>query len=611
MELTRDSAVGGRRPVFRVLGPLEVRGTSGPVPLTGARQRVVLAALLVRANRVVPLGDLVDAVWPERPPATARDQVVNVVSALRRLVGRAAGEGWLETQPPGYVVRLGPGQLDVEDFEELVRNADAASAAGRPGDAARALRGALSLWRGPALADVPATFAATEARRLSELRLAAVEKLMDAEFAVGRHREVVPELTQLVAEYPLRERLRGQLMLALHAAGRTADALAAYRSGRRLLVDELGLEPGAALQRIERAILTDTEVGEPASGAPAGPPAQLPRDVADFTGRRAEIAAIRERLEATPSTAVRVVAVVGPPGVGKSTLVNHVAHGLRAEFPGGQLHASLRGDRDPFEVLAEMLRALGTPAGAIPEDLPERVRLYRSLTARRQLLIVLDGVADVAHARPLLPGDPGCAVLMTSRSALTGLEGAHRITLGAMSSEDAVALLGATAGPGRVTAEPAAAQMIAELCGRYPLALRVAGARAAARPELSLRRLAERLGAPERRLDELRAGDLDVRSTMAAGIGTLPLELSQPARRLALLGVGSFPLWTVVAVLGVTAEAAEDLVDQLVDRQVVEYAGVDDAGQHRYRFPELIRLYLRFPNRHTAADAWSGESVSA
>lgn len=611
MELTRDSAIGSRRPAFRVLGPLEVRGASGPVPLTGARQRVVLAALLVRANRVVSLGDLVDAVWPERPPATARDQVVNVVSALRRLVGRVAGDGWLETQPPGYVVRLGPGQLDVEDFDELVRAADAASAAGRHADAVRALRDALSLWRGPALADVPAPFARTEARRLSELRLAAVEKLMDAEFAQGRHREVVPELTQLVAEYPLRERLRGQLMLALHAAGRKADALDAYRAGRRLLVDELGLEPGAALRRIERAILTDAEVGEAPAAPPTSPPAQLPRDVADFTGRRDEIAEIRARLAAPPGTAVRVLAVVGPPGVGKSALVVHVAHGLRTEFPGGQLHASLRGDRDPAEVLAEMLRALGTPAGAIPADLPERVRLYRSLTAQRRLLIVLDGVADAAHARPLLPGDPGCSVLMTSRTALTGLEGAHRITLGALPGDDAVALLGATAGPGRVHAEPAAARMIAELCGRYPLALRVAGARAAARPELSLRRLADRLAQPARRLDELRAGDLDVRASLAAFVETLPPDLARSARRLALLGVGSFPLWTVAAVLGVTPEAAEDLLDHMVDRQVVEYGGVDAAGQHRYRFPELMRLYLRFPDRHPAADAWSGESVSA
>lgn len=274
MELAYCETAGDPGPEFGVLGPLEARIGSGPVFLPSVRQRIVLAALLLRPDQVVPLDDIVDSLWPERPPATARDQVVNVVSALRRLLGgagRPATRQWLATQPPGYRARIGPGRLDVEKFEALVRTADAQSGAGHPERAAPNLRTALELWRGPALADVPARFAVNEARRLEELRLAALEKLMEAEFALGRHRDLVPELTRLVAEHPLRERLRGQLMVALHAIGRTGDALAVYRAGHRLMVDELGLDPGAELRRLERTILAGAGAGSGRLPGPASP----------------------------------------------------------------------------------------------------------------------------------------------------------------------------------------------------------------------------------------------------------------------------------------------------------------------------------------------------
>ena len=600
MELVLGNGPSG--PGFGILGPLEVRSRVGPVALTGARQRVVLAALLLRPNQVVPLDDLVDSLWPDGPPATARDQVVNVVSTVRRLVGAgewAPDRKWLATQPPGYLVRIGPGQLDLQDFEAHVRAADAESKAGRPAEAARELRAGLALWRGPALTNVPAPFAGAEARRLAEVRLATVEKLVDAEFAAGRHRDLVPELTQLVAEHPLRERLRGQLMLALHAAERTADALAVYRAGRRLVVEEFGLEPGAELQRIERAVLTDTLVAEPRERAVAVPvpaPAQLPRDVADFTGRRAEVAEIRRRLAGSVGTAVPVVAVVGPPGVGKSALVTHVAHQLRAGFPDGQLHADLRGtrgSRDPSAVLVAMLGALGVSGSAVPEPQYERVRLFRSLTAGRRVLVVLEDAADAVQVRPLLPGDPGCAVLVTSQAQLPDLEGVHRIRLDALPDDDALALLAATAGAARVAAEQAAARLVVALCERLPLALRVAGAKAAIRPDRSLARLADRLADPARRLDELRAGDLDVRSSLAPSVRALTSELAAAARRLAQLGSGSFATWAAIAALDTTPAETERLVDHLVERQLVEHTGIDSLGQPRYRFPELLRLFLR------------------
>jgi DNA-binding SARP family transcriptional activator len=563
----------------------------------------------------------VDSLWPERPPATARDQVVNVVSALRRLLGaagRPATRQWLATQPPGYRARIGPGQLDAEKFEALVRTADAQSAAGHPERAAPHLRTALELWRGPALADVPARFAVNEARRLEELRLAALEKLMEAEFALGRHRDLVPELTRLVAEHPLRERLRGQLMVALHAIGRTGDALAVYRAGHRLMVDELGLDPGAELRRLERAILAGAgrapAVAGPPGARPAPPervvvafPAQLPRDVADFTGRRDEVAAICRLLVAEPAggsgadgppaaIAVPVVVVTGPPGVGKSALATHVAHLMRARFPDGQVHFDLRGIRgheNPAGVLTRVLLALGVPRAEVPADLPGRVQLYRSITAPRRVLVVLDDTVDAAQARPLLPGGAGCAVLITSRAELAGLEGAHRVRLDTLPVDDALSLLAAAAGAHRVAAEPVPARRIVDLCGRLPLALRVAGGRAAVQPELSLRRLADRLADPDRRLNELRVGGLDVRASLAASLRGLTPEEALAARRLALLDVTSFPLWTVTALLRVDPAEAEDLVDRLVERHIIECAGPDALDQPRYRLAELARVFLR------------------
>jgi len=596
MELAVGSGSNG--PGFGILGPLELYARAEPVPLTGARQRIVLAALLLRPNQVVPLDDLIDSLWPERPPVTAHDQVVNVISAVRRLVGvdePAPARKWLDTRPPGYLVRVGPGQLDLQEFEERVRAAGARSAAGRPAEAAHLLRAALALWRGPALANVPAPFAAVEARRLAEVRLATTEKLVDAEFAAGRQRDLVPELTQLVAEHPLRERLRGQLMLALQAAGRTTDALAVYRAGRRLMVDEFGLEPGTELQRIERAVLTGTLVAERRDCAVATP-AQLPRDVTDFTGRRAETAEIRRRLIGAAGTAVPVIAVVGPPGVGKSVLVTHVAHHLRAHFPDGQLHADLRGTRgsqDSSAVLVEALGALGVRGAAVPAPHHERVRLFRTLTAGRRMLVVLDDAADAAQVRHLLPGDPGCAVLVTSQAQLPGLEGVHRIRLAALPDDDALALLAAVAGAARVAAEPDAARRVVDLCERLPLALRVAGAKAAVRPDRSLADLADRLADPARRLDELRAGDLDVRSSLAPSVRALAPELAAVARKLAELGIGSIAIWAASAVLDKTPAETERLLEGLVEHQVIEHIGTDPLGQPRYRFPELLRLYLR------------------
>jgi DNA-binding SARP family transcriptional activator len=603
---------------FGILGPLEVRGHSGPVTLRGVRQRVALTALLLRANTVVPLDDIIDYIWPDRAPATAREQVLIIVSGLRRVLGGAeqrAETRLVVTCRPGYLIRIHPGQLDAQRFETLVLDGERELAAGRAAQAAAAFRTALALWRGRALADVCVPFAANEAQRLAELKLKAAEKLVDVEFGLGRHRDVLPQLAWLVAEHPLQERLRGQLMVALHEVGRTAEALKTYRAGRQLMVEELGLEPGAELRRIEHAILLDAGSGGPdtarrsvgpavSAGRPVfaqGPPAHLPPDITDFVSRHEEIDDIcrhvRTRDDHSRDSAVPIVAIGGQAGVGKSALAVRVGHLLRDIFPDGQLYVSLRGTqthpRDPFEALVSMIAALGTPAGMIPDDLDEQVRLYRTLTAGRRSLVVLDDAADAAQVRPLLPSGHRCAVVVTSRWHLADLAGAHHLRLDVLPEEDAMALLAATAGKERVAGARPAAHHIVDLCGRLPLALRIAGTKVASRPHWSLSHMAERLVDQRRRLDELRVGDLEVRASLALSFRRLDPALDAAAKRLGLLEAPTFTTRAAAAVLDLPVTATEDLIDQLVEWQILQYAGRDDEDQPRFLFPDLLRLYLR------------------
>lgn len=622
---------------FGVLGHLEVRGHLGEVVLRGSRQVTVLALLLVRANRVVPVNEIIDRLWPEQPPETARAQVLTVVSALRRLLGDhtvPAERRLLLTRSPGYLLRVADGQLDVQRFESLLHRVDREQLVDE--EAASVLQEALDLWRGPALADVPAPFAVAEAHRLGELRLSTIERLNQIALDRGRYAELIPTLTELVAEYPLRERLRGQLMTALHAVGRTATALEVFRNGRRLLVEEFGIEPGVALRRIEREILAqppgpvfrqvavpveDPEsslvvverpdplpelaaveaVNIPYGQATAVRPAQLPADIGDFTGRSTEMAVLTAMLTGGARqphrTAVPVVVVTGRPGVGKSTLVRHVGHCLRTEFPDGQLHVELHdaqgGPVDAPTALTGMLTALGVAADAVPEDLEARAGLYRSVTADRRILVVLDDAADAAQVRPLLPGGAGCAVLVTSRGPLTDLASARTLRLGVPSAAEALSLLEAVVGVDRVTAEPVAARQVVELCDRMPLAVRLAGARLAARPHWTCARLAARLADENARLDELDAGDVSVRTTLAEGLRTLDPATERAVQLMALLDVPTFTVAVAAAVWETSAVMAEDRIDRLVVRDLLQVVGSVGLPGECYRFPDLVRLVLR------------------
>jgi tetratricopeptide (TPR) repeat protein/transcriptional regulator with XRE-family HTH domain len=366
----------------------------------------------------------------------------------------------------------------------------------------------------------------------------------------------------------------------------------------RLLADALRLE--GTLRAAFEAAARD---GDRAAAAwlPGGAPCQLPLDVADFTGRAEQVARVRELLaDATPgrtSSAVVVSAVAGKAGVGKTTLAVHVAHQLRFRFPDGQLYANLGGagpqPLDPGEVLSRFLRALGVDGAAIPTDLGERAALYRACLADRRVLVVLDDAADETQVRPLLPGTSGCGVLATSRARLSGLEGARLLDLEVLPPRQAVELLGRVAGAARVAAEPEAATAIAAACGGLPLALRIAGAKLAGRPHWPLARLAGLLADERRRLDQLALGDLEVRASVALSYQALTSEQRQALRFLGLLAAPDFAAWVAAALLEVTWEQAEGLLDGLVQAQLLEVAGRDPTGQVRYRFHDLLRLYAR------------------
>lgn len=570
---------------FRLLGPVEARTGDGVLPLGGTKIRTLLAALLLPAGRVVSTDRLIDVIWDDDPPPTARALVQTYVSALRRVLPADV----IETRAPGYLARIDPDSLDRNRFDALVARGRAAARDGRHAEASETLRAAAALWRGPALSGVRSAGLAAEAARLDEQRLTVTEERISADLALGRADELCAELSVLVGQHPTRESLRAQLMTALYRSGRAADALAVYRQGREILVEELGIEPGPELTRLHESILR----GEPRS--PAGEtrvPAQLPPDAADFTGRDAPTTQLIHLLEQS------VVGVIsGPGGVGKSALAVHVAHRVASAYPDGVLHVDLRGmsasPASPAEVLGRFLRAFDVDPSAIESSLDERMNQYRSLLAERRVLVVLDDAANEQQVRPLLPGSPRCGVLITSRNRLPGLAGARLLELDMLSQQEATTLLARVVGDDRVVAAPDAAAEIVSSCGRLPLAVRIAGARLASRRHWSAQLLARRLGDERRRLDELWAGDQQVRATIEMSLPGLDPRARTVLRRLGQLGPSDFPCWVVAALLDTDPDDAETVVEQLVDAHLVDYTYVDRAGQIRYRLHDLVRIYAR------------------
>ncbi|NES14649.1 MULTISPECIES: AfsR/SARP family transcriptional regulator [Micromonospora] len=575
---------------FRILGSLRVGG--GEATVTAGRDRTVLAMLLLRAGRVVPVEELIDAVWEERPPATARTQLQICVSRLRqRLAVLGLPPEIIVRDPVGYGIRIEPDDLDSEVFVREVDTGRAAVAAGQPAEARRHYRAALALWRGAALSGITSRSVRRRAQALDERRLAALEECVDVELRLGQAADIIVELTEGVERNPLRERLRGQLMLALSSVGRQADALAVYREGRRIYAEELGIEPVAALQELHQRILAgDTAATDPERSPPVVPVRSLPRAISDFTGRQQTVARLVKEIE---EDATRVHVIDGMAGSGKTTLAVHVATALADRFPDAQLFIDLHGhsEREPLTpaaAVATLLRQLGVPAERIPLDLDDRLVVWRTELATRRALVVLDNAADAAQVMPLLPSGADNLVLITSRRRLVGLDDGRPSSLPVLDSDEAIELLGRIAGPDRVAVEPEAAAEVVRRCGHLPLAIRLAGARLAHRPRWRIADLAERLATGRDPLAELAAGERSVGQAFALSYA----QVSAPARRLfRLLGLhpgARFDNRVGAALAEVSLPETQDLLDELVDANLVE-----ESEPGRYRLHDLLREYAR------------------
>ncbi|MFJ3217857.1 AfsR/SARP family transcriptional regulator [Kitasatospora sp. NPDC086801] len=618
---------------YRILGPLEALVDARLLNLGGIRQQTVLAALLLDANRVVSVDRLVRALYEEAPPATARAQVQISVSALRRLFAAHGLSDVITTHPQGYMVKAADAQLDLLQARGLVGRARAlrddgqkTEAHDRKAEAAALFRQALGLWRGDPLGGLPSEAIRSAAGQLTEQWVGATEECIQLELALGRHGAAVGELLGLVDEFPLRERLRGQLMLALYRSGRQTEALQVYRDTRQWMIDELGVEPDPRLQRLEHSILgadprLDLPDSRPAAApatpgaesaaappvapvvpaAPVAVPEMLPADLADFTGREHLLAGLRERLLLSSHDqsrlAVPIVSVVGKAGVGKTAVAVHAAHQIAAEFPGGQLFADLHGGAPdtvgPAQVLERFLRALGVNGTAIPDGLEERAEMYRALLAERRVLIVLDNVATESQITPLLPGKPTSAVIVTSRRHIGSLAGAVRVDVDTFAPDQSAELLGRIAGPERVAAEPEAAKALAELCDHLPLALRIAGARLAARPHWEITELVERLEDGTRRLDELKYADVGIRAGLSLTYESVSEDARRLLRRIALIDEGPFSTWVGMALLDLPEYQVQDLIDELSDAQLLDAVGTAPGRHTQYRLHNLIRVFAR------------------
>ncbi|HEX6522619.1 MAG TPA: BTAD domain-containing putative transcriptional regulator [Streptosporangiaceae bacterium] len=687
---------------FRLLGPLEVRVGEQWEAIGAPKWRSLLAALLINAGQIVSTETLIDEVWGDDEPAKAANLVSIYVLRLRRLIGDT-NSSILITRSPGYLLRAAPEAIDSQLFEKMVRDGRRALGNGEAQRAAEQLAEAVALWRGSPLADVPRSqMVEAEADRLTELKLDADELRITAELACGGHAQVVPELRRLLANNQLREGLWLLLMKALDGSGRHAEALDAYGQARKVISNELGVDPGPELRHLYAELLAadSSSASGPPSGGPAGTilagsvaattapppkpaapkpaaptvaepkapvpdsaepattdsarprqdgpsaeqaspaaaaaqaaeerdssvplaadrratqaPAQLPTDIADFTGREEQVQHLSDLLASASdenSGAVRIALVAGYGGLGKTSLAVHAAHRVRGRFPDGQLYVDLLGATPhplaAADVLARFLRDLGVDGKEIPLDEAERSARYRTSLAGRRFLVVLDNARDAAQVRPLLPGSAACAVLITTRSRMPDLASGELVDLNVLDDDEALTLFTRIVGDKRAAAEPEATAELLLACAGLPLAIRICAARVATRRGWSIRTMADRLRDEHRRLDEMAVGDMAVRASFEVSFAALPTAKrgAPPADAFRLLGLWHGPTISsaaAAALFGVTEDQAVDALELLVDANLLESVAAD-----RYKFHDLLRVYA---SERAEADLSEDDRLSA
>jgi DNA-binding SARP family transcriptional activator/tetratricopeptide (TPR) repeat protein len=586
--------MGARTPErveIRVLGPFELSIGGRRAPLSGGRQRVMLAVLAMSAGQPVSVDRLVDAVWSERLPADGRRSVHTYITRLRATIGADV----IATEPAGYRLRVDPDDVDALRFRRLVEKA-----ASQPADERAMLAEALDLWRGAPFDGLASTWLhGFEASRLEERRLTALERRAEIDIASGRAVDVVADLSDLVSEHPLREPLWARLLLALARTGRQAEALERYEVVRSRIADELGVDPGSELRQIHSEIVTG--VGPSAVGAPPPPaaepvlPRQLPTDIAYFSGRTGALTDL-DALAIDGGDRPTIVAVYGTGGVGKTSLVIHWAHRAVDRFPDGQLYVNLRGygPGEPMPAatgLDMLLRGLGVAAEEIPSTIDARASLLRSLLADRRALVILDNVRDADQVRPLLPGSGRSVVVVTSRSQLRGLvarEGARRLRLDQLDPAESRAFLQTALGGVPAPDDRGAVAELAELCGHLPLALSIAAERVGRGPELGLTELVEDLRAESDRLDALDSGEesADLRAVFAWSYRALDDAAARMFRLLGLHAGSDLIRPAAAALAAVSSAEARRLLDRLVDSSLLQQRR---AG--RYELHDLLRAY--------------------
>jgi DNA-binding SARP family transcriptional activator len=602
---------------IKLLGPFEVLRDNAPTPVTRGRWAVVLASLALSVGRPVGQATLGELVWGSRLPQSTAGSLQTHVLRLRQ----ALGADTIRTVPSGYLLDLAPERIDLWRFRRLVTEA---AVARQPEKKRELLDEALALWRGEPLHGLPSDLLRRDVvPALLDERQAALDSVIDLEFAVGRYAESIVELRATVARHPLREASWQRLITALAAVGRNAEALDCYNEIRMMLRGQLGVDPSVELRELYQRLLAasaesaddeaDAAAARPAvaltevSAPPAiperiepdlspAPRSDLPADIADLTGRDQEINHLLAQLPDDLSTSgpPSVLMIDGMAGVGKTTLAVHLAHRLTERCPDGQIFLDLRGHTPGHEpvrppaALASLLAAVGVGGDQIPESVDERAALWRAKVVDRRMLLVLDNAATAAQVRPLLPGRGSSVVLVTSRRRLMSLDAARALSLDVLSPADAMALLGEIVGMRRLAAEPDAASEVLRFCGHLPLAIRIVGARLAARPVWTLEYLAERLRDQRHRLAELAVEDHSVAAAFGVSYQQLPNELRHLFRVLGSHPGHDFDVHLAAAIAGIDTASAERGLEDLLDMHLLAQPAMG-----RYRFHDLLRDHAR------------------